>query len=177
MSSLQYGCIKGKGTSNAIRDLIAWHQNSPAKHQVAILLDISGAFDNLQWGKLHEDLEKLGCSLPTRLITKSYLKNRSSSIPFCGKRKTVKLTKGCPQGSIFGSVLWNATMNDLLSTGLPEYSRTQAYADDIAVSVVAQTRKQLIESSTRILNVVKILGNNKRTHFLQCPVNSPTNQM
>lgn len=108
MSNLQYGFVQGKSTTDAIKDLMSWHRRNLEKHQVAILLDISGAFDNLNWQILHYDLEKLGCSLSSREIIKSYLSNRTASIKFAGIKKTITLTKGCPQGSIFGPVLWNS---------------------------------------------------------------------
>lgn len=118
-SERQYGFIKGKSTSDAIRDLISWHKNRTEKHKLAILLDISGAFDNLDWPVLQEDLEYLSCSIPNRHITKSYLCNMTARLNYGGVQKTIRLTKGCPQGFIFGPSLWNDTMNRLLTEHIP----------------------------------------------------------
>lgn len=101
----QYGFVRNKSTFDAIKALIEWHNNSTEKFTVAIFLDISGAFDNLDWDTLHLDLERLGCSPATRAITKSYLHNRRATVNIGGSSITVGLTGGCPQGSIFGPAL------------------------------------------------------------------------
>lgn len=134
-SKLQHGFCKGKSTYFAIKGLMDWHDSRTDKYTLAVFLDISGAFDNLEWTILHQDLEKLGCSESTKAITKSYLHNRTASINIGGVRKTIGLAKGCPQGSIFGPVLWNATVEDLLRTELPCYAHIQAYADDSDVGL------------------------------------------
>lgn len=82
-----------------------------------------------------------------------------------GIYNTVTLTKGCPQGSIFGPILWNATMNQLLTSNPPDFIRIQANADDIAVSVAANTRTQLVERATNILATVKLWGSKRGLNF------------
>lgn len=154
MSPLQYGFIKGRSTNDAIKDLINWHQINNEKHQIVILLDITGAFDNLKWTILHKDLEELGTSISTRKIIKNYLQNMRATLNYGGIRKSITPTKGCPQGSILGPALWNATINKLLLTELPVYSRIQAYADDIAVSVTAPTRNILVTRASAIMDKI-----------------------
>lgn len=122
------------------------------------MLDIQGAFDNLHWQSRHEDLNNLGCRSSTKEITKSYLQNRRATLRYGGIQKSVVLTKGCPQGSIFGPILWNATINQLLSINFPEYVRIQAYTDDIVVSMIRNTRAQLVERATNALKTVKQWG-------------------
>lgn len=61
LNNNQFGFMKGKSTADAIRNLLGWHQRRIEKHKLVVMLDISGAFDNLKWSILHEDLEALGC--------------------------------------------------------------------------------------------------------------------
>lgn len=156
MNQNQFGFTKGKTTIDAIKNIIGWHNTRAEKDKVFVLLDISGAFDNLQWSVLHEDIITLGCSDYIRAITKNYLCRRTATLNYGGFRQTVTLTKRCPQGSIFGPVLWNITINRLFDVNLPEYAHIQAYADDIAVSAAANTRTQLVSRASEILEIVKI---------------------
>lgn len=112
---------------------------------MAVFLEITGAFDNLTWRNLYEDLAFLNASEGSIAITKSHLSGRTASLIMGGSQTMVKLTKGCPQGSIFGPLLWNSSMETLQLTELPEYATIQAYADDIAVSIAGRSRRQLKE--------------------------------
>lgn len=165
MSNNQYRFTKGRGKIDAIRNLRNWHSQKTEKHKLVILLDISGAFDNLRWSFLHDDLEALGCSNYVRAITKNYLHKRHASLDFGGCVDSVTLTKCCPQGSIFGPILWNISINRLLEENLPEHAHIQAYADDIAVSVAANTRTQLINRATQVLKTVKAWGDARELSF------------
>lgn len=140
MSSRQYGFVARKSTVMAIEQLLKWHTDQRQKHTMSIFLDITGAFDNLKWSVLHEDLERLGCSESTRGMIKSYLSNRTATLNLGGWKESITLTRGCPQGSILGPILWNSSMEELLVVSLPNNVHLQAYADDIVVSVAANNR-------------------------------------
>lgn len=146
---------------------MSWHGSRSAfdKHTMAIFLDISGAFDNLSWEKLFGDLELLGASDGTIAITKSYLINRDATLTLGGASSKVILSKGCPQGSIFGPLLWNASMETLLSSALPVYANIQAYADDIAVSIFARSRRLLKVRSGIIQDKILEWGNQRGLTF------------
>lgn len=161
----KHGFVKDKSTQTAIHCLLDWHRNSPNKYTLAAFLDISGAFDNLDWNVLHQDLQLLGCSDSTRAITRSYLHCRTASLNSGGVKKTIGLTRGCPQGSLFGPVLWNVTMERLLKLELPEYAFIQAYADDIALSVSANNRKELQIRSAEILDLILHWGAARKLNF------------
>lgn len=155
ISGKQYGFTKGRSTSRAIEDLLQWADNSEESYCMGVFLDISGAFDNLKWPTLLGDMRRLGCSKTTRAITVSYLTGRTATLTQGGVTETVILTKGCPQGSVFGPILWCITMEDLLLTALPAYSGVQAYADDIAVLVTGSSRVNIKVRAEAILTVVK----------------------
>lgn len=95
----QHGSRTGKSTQTAISSLVTWHRECKIKHTVAVLLDITGAFDNLEWEILFKDLTKAGSSRGTKEIIKSYLHGRIAKLNFGGAECKVSLTKGCPQGS------------------------------------------------------------------------------
>lgn len=164
-SSHQHGFVKDKSTFTAIQALLDWHKSSPDKYTLAVFLDISGAFDNLDWTVLHQDLQLLGCSNSTKAITRSYLTKRKASINIGGETRTIGLTRGCPQGSLFGPVLWNVTMEQLLKTELPRHANIQAYADDIALSISGKSRKELQTRASEILQLILQWGNERKLSF------------
>lgn len=53
-------------------------------------------------------------------------------------------TKGCPQGSILGPILWNVVFNGILELDVGD-GEIIAYADDAAVVVQAESRKAMQE--------------------------------
>lgn len=165
MNRNQYGFTRNKSTIGAISDLIDWHQSRRENHTLVVFLDITGAFNNLLWTKLHEDLDDLHVSQYIKAIIRSYLAERTATLILGGVAKKVRLTKGCPQGSILGPILWNITMDNLLKKQQPEYARIQAYADDIAVSIAGDTRTQLVRRTAEVLNTVKLWGDARELCF------------
>lgn len=164
-SDKQYGFVKNKSTLMAIKSLLRWHDIQVRKHTLTIFLDISGAFDNLKWSVLYEDLERTGCSKATRSIITDYLKERTAMMNLGGHCCTVRLTKGCPQGSILGPSLRNITIEELLSQGMPADTHIQAYADDIALSVAADSRIKLRRLVEEQLDRILIWGKKRELTF------------
>lgn len=56
---------------------------------------------------------------------------------------TKRCTIGCPQGSVLGPTLWNCIMYTLLTGLLPDGVEVFAYADDLAMVVVSNSRTEL----------------------------------
>lgn len=172
-SGLQYGFVQGRSTEDAIEDILEWHKNPPvavnnprdAKHSIAIFLDITGAFDNLDWVTLISDALALGCSAASVKLISSYLSGRTAKLTLGGASSTVSLTRGCPQGSIFGPTLWNITMEALLKINLPGFARIQAYADDIAVFVHGGSRVQMKQRAELVLDIVREWGLTRKLNF------------
>lgn len=55
------------------------------------------------------------------------------------------LTKGCSQGLVLGSILWNVLFEDLLRMALGEGTSLIAYADDVVLLVSGNSRNDLEE--------------------------------
>jgi len=101
----QHGFTIGKSTSNAIDDLYTWVDGSKARHIFGTFLDITGAFDNMKWAPLLEQLRSLGVSLKTLRIINSYLTNRWADFESENVHYITMLERGCPQGSQLGPTL------------------------------------------------------------------------
>lgn len=111
------------------------------------------------------DLADLGATAATTSIIWSYLQGRTASLISGGVRKEIKLTLGCPQGSILGPSLWNVTTEALLKQVFPEVVNVQAYAGDIAISVAANTSARLIHLAEVTLAPVLDWGNARGLTF------------
>jgi len=146
----QHGFTKNKSMLTAIKEVKNWTDSRREKHVLGVFLDISGAFDNVRWAPLIEDMTNLGATLATINMTKSYLVDRVAKITSNQTEVETKLTKGCPQGSGFGPSLWNIAVNQILNTDKEDTHRV-AYADDIAVLISGNTRKELYSKTEEYL--------------------------
>lgn len=113
-------------------------------------MDISGGFDNLNWLKLTEDLETIGASVQTIATIRDYLTNRRASLTVGNSTVSKQLTRGCPQGSQLGPILWNASMVIALGVYMERTTKIIAYADDILV-LSAAARKETVQSRAALL--------------------------
>lgn len=65
-------------------------------------LDISGTFDNVRWIPLIGDMNEQNISVQSINMIKSYLTNRKATFTVGTAKKTITLTRECPQGSKVG---------------------------------------------------------------------------
>jgi hypothetical protein len=145
MSDGQHGFTVGKSTISAMKECFRWVDSRREKLVIGVFLDISGAFDNLDWRALIRDISELGASESTRSIIESYLTNRKAVLTVGRSTASADLTRGCPQGSQLGPVLWKMSMNEVLRIERCERIKVVAYADDLAV-LVAGTNLDVIRN-------------------------------
>uniref|UniRef100_A0ABD2X3D7 Reverse transcriptase domain-containing protein n=1 Tax=Trichogramma kaykai TaxID=54128 RepID=A0ABD2X3D7_9HYME len=101
-SSRQFGFRAERCTADAIglaRSIVSGSEKPLA---FGILFDITGAFDNLRWDSVMEELATR--SYPGNLwwLIHDYLADRTFSLTSDGSRVTRIVKKGAPQGSILG---------------------------------------------------------------------------
>jgi hypothetical protein len=132
------GC-KGRSTDHALHTIIektyeAWNAPEP---QVAslLLLDISGAFDNVSHTRLLHNLRKRRIDERTVRWIASFLTDRSTVISFDAfKSEVYRTPTGIPQGSPLLPILYLYYNADLLETCNREPNTiATGYIDDIGI--------------------------------------------
>ena len=114
-----------------------------------VLMDLSKAFDCLPHKLLISKLHYYGFDINSLTLVATYLSNRLQRVKHYGSRSEwYCLSKGVPQGSILGPLIFNIFLNDLLwgITG-----SIYNYADDNTIAVtgddVADVEAKLTETS------------------------------
>ena len=106
-------------------------------------MDLSKAFDCLPHGLLIAELHAYGMSESACELMASYLSNRKQRVKISNTRSDwLPLTKGVPQGSILGPLLFSIFMNDMFY--FIERCALYNYADDNSLAKSAPTRTELL---------------------------------
>jgi len=146
----QHGFTEGRSTISAMKSLLDWVDSRSERYVIGIFLDISGAFDNLQWNILLQDALDLGAKVDTIELLKNYLVGRRASLTVEKTTVIKDLTRGCPQGSQLGPILWNISMEKALNIHREGFLHINAYADDLAV-VVAGSKKEILQERSALV--------------------------
>jgi ribonuclease HI/exonuclease III len=139
LPSTHIGGRKGRSVDHALHTIIekvyeAWNSPEP---QVAslLLLDVSGAFDNVSHARLLHNLRKRKIDERTVRWIASFLTDRSTIISFDAfKSEVYQTTTGIPQGSPLSPILYLYYNADLIETCNREPNTlATGYIDDIAI--------------------------------------------
>ena len=125
-----------------------WKLALDSKNYVGVLfMDLSKAFDCLPHSLLISKLYAYGLTLPACKLVASYLSNRIQRVKLGDARSNwAKLTKGVPQGSILGPLLFNVFINDLFH--FIDNCTLYNYADDNTISKAASSLDMVLANLT-----------------------------
>ena len=116
--------------TNLLRVTEDWKKAVDNKECVAVLSTyMSKAFDSLHHALMIKKLEAYGFSHVSLELMRSYFQERKNRVTINGVSRSWKdQSRGCPQGSSFGPLLWNLFQNDLSLN--VHTSNLFMYADD-----------------------------------------------
>lgn len=163
-SDRQFGFKKKRTTEEAIVLMRTLTKESAGKYTIALLFDISGAFDNVWWPSILYNLKTRDCPRNLYKLIQSYLSERSVCISDNNLAVRKIATKGCPQGSVLGPNFWNLVFDEVIVLIQSLGFEPIAYADDLAVLISGNTRRELEISAN---NVTKAISSWCSKHKLQ----------
>ncbi len=170
----QFGFRPGHSTSDAIckftSDIMTSLENK--RSTLAVLLDLSKAFDTIDHGILLQKLSHYGVRGIALDWFRSYLSNRTQFVEYCNIQSTSQtITCGVPQGSVLGPLLFIIYTNDLPNSLI--HSKCILFADDTTLYNTGTDERQLrlqIENDLTTLNdwfcANKLSLNVQKTHFM-----------
>lgn len=153
ISDRQFGFRKGKSTVDAVSKIVEIARqatvvvNRKMRICALIAVDIKNAFNSASRQKILSELRRLEISDDILQLITSYLQNRKIILDGEGEKVVKSVSGGVPQGSILGPVLWNVLYDGVLRLELPEGVTAVAYADDLAVVVVARDEEELMRKA------------------------------
>ena len=154
-SSRQYGFKPNLSTEDALYKMRELVEQGNGKYVLALLFDISGAFDNVWWPDVLVALKQRNCPKNIFLLVKNYFENRKVKIIGNYNETSKTVTKGCPQGSVLGPSFWNLIFDDMLKQMENHGIETIAYADDLLVTIHGRNRKEIERAGQQAAGLVE----------------------
>ena len=153
ISDRQYGFLPGRSVEDATVELCRMVSRSEHRLITGIFFDISGAFDNVWWPKVLDNLRKRECPDNVFKVLTNYFEDSSVKITLGDIEVSKRPTRGCPQGSVLGPACWNIMFDELLRILEAEVpDNFIAYADDLMVLVEANSRRELETKARCVVN-------------------------
>ena len=131
LSEQQYGFREKHSTELAALKLVDYinHEMDIGNTPEAIFIDLSKAFDTLNFDILIHKLQFYGLSGNSLALMKSYVTGRMQYVLFNKTKSDLAIiTTGIPQGSILGPLLFSIYVNDIINSS--DKLQYLLYADD-----------------------------------------------
>ena len=136
----QFGCRRGRGTSDAVAQLVAKVEKAwgTKRTALALLLDVKGAFDRVNKTQLLRRMIQVGIAGNIVRWVDSFLSNRRAMLVIDGRTgETRDIQAGLPQGSPVSPVLFILSVSALFQWLEDRHSTLQAisFVDDVGLVI------------------------------------------
>lgn len=118
-------------------------------------MDVEGAFDNTSLEAIERAAEAKEIQGEVVSLVLSMLDNRKLTVEMNGTKISLKTSRGCPQGSILGPLLWLLVIDRLLVRLTAAGYLCHGYADDIVITVRGKFVNTLSETLQGAIKIVE----------------------
>ena len=153
----QFGFRKGSSTEAAIHKLTRKIEDAICHGNLSlcIFLDIEGAFDNISHTSMKRAMYEH--NFPPTIAEWIFHMISNRSVTLSEKNTSIirNISKGCPQGGVLSPLLWNITLNMLLSDKELYQEDINAFADDMVIQqngTDMSTMRQIAIKNLRKIN-------------------------
>ena len=148
----QFGCRRGRGTSDAVAQLVAKVENTWVQKRtaIALLLDVKGAFDRVNKQRLLRRMVEVGIAGNIVRWVDSFLSDRRAMLVIDGRTgEARRIQAGLPQGSPISPVLFILSVSGMFQWLEERHTMLQtiSFVDDIGLV----TECNVLEDGTRKL--------------------------
>ena len=153
-SEYQYGFRKARSCSDLLVATIDdWHLAQDANKYTAIaFIDLSKAFDNVRHATLLLMLQKFGLGGTVLQWFFNYLFNRQQRIHL---QVPFTTSKGVPQGSVLGPLLFNIYVSDLADLATAHGACLPSFADDFTLYASSESPTAACDHVSSVLRRLK----------------------
>ena len=162
----QFGFRPKNQTTHVVHQLLNIISDAAQQKEVIFVtyIDLSKAFDCLQYDKLLVKMKHLQISDKTINWFKNYLTNRKQCVQIDQVKSDWKdVQLGVPQGSILGPILFLIYMNDIPMSALEAIFLL--FADDTSIVATGKTEKEAAEKMNQILQKVELWFVQNKLHL------------
>ena len=123
---------------------------------ILVMLDLSAAFDTVNHGFLLDDLRAVGIDQEVYRWYKSYLENREVTVIISSEKSEMKnLSRGVPQGSVLGPLLFCIYTVELSKILKKHNVKFKLFADDTQFYFPINTIEEAIKKIDAIMKDIK----------------------
>ena len=161
LSKWQHGFRTEKSTETAIIEVVNFIESAKLQGQfcIAILLDIQGAFDNVNAACARETLRERG--FPEWFLEwyGDFLGNRYAKTELKGEICFANLKRGTPQGDVLSTLVWNVIYDPLLvEINKKTACKAVGFADDGIILVRGSVLDGILCESQKAIDIASRWG-------------------
>lgn len=137
LNDKQHAYQPGKSVDTALHQVVHTIEKNMGydKLTLATFMDLEGAFNKVTFRAINRALKRFGLSRTLTRWIMAMLSNRIVTIDILGIVKLGVVDRGCPQGGVLPPLLWNMTVDDLLTRLNGSGYLAIGYADDIVILI------------------------------------------